>query len=209
MSAARNRMSFRRFSGLDRSGPPPPETQPGAPLRPWTIPNAIGYLRLALIPVFLVLAWESDGVSFWSAVTFGAIAVGDYIDGIAARVTGQYSRLGSMLDPVVDRLFVIAGVVVCWQFDLLWRPLLVLIVVRELLMLVVGPFLLRRGARIEVNWWGRWGVWPAMAGIFLALCGLWAVGSVMVAVGVALLYVASAMYVVSARRQIAESKAST
>ncbi len=209
MSAARNRMSFRRFSGLDRSGPPPPETQPGAPLRPWTIPNAIGYLRLALIPVFLVLAWESDGVSFWSAFTFGAIAVGDYIDGIAARVTGQYSRLGSMLDPVVDRLFVIAGVVVCWQFDLLWRPLLVLIVVRELLMLVVGPFLLRRGARIEVNWWGRWGVWPAMAGIFLALCGLWWIGSVMVAVGVVLLYVASAMYVVSARRQIAESKAST
>lgn len=202
-------MSFRRFSGLDRSGPPPPETQPGAPLRPWTIPNAIGYLRLALIPVFLVLAWGSDGVSFWSAITFGAIAVGDYVDGIAARVTGQYSRLGSMLDPVVDRLFVIAGVVVCWQFDLLWKPLLVLIVVRELLMLVVGPFLLRRGARIEVNWWGRWGVWPAMAGIFLALCGLWTIASVMVAAGVVLLYVASAMYVVSARRQIAESKAST
>ncbi len=202
-------MSFRRFSGLDRSGPPPPETLPGAPLRPWTIPNAIGYLRLALIPVFLVLAWNADGVSFWSAITFGAIAVGDYLDGIAARVTGQYSRLGSMLDPVVDRLFVIAGVVVCWEFDLLWRPLLALIVLREVAMLVVGPFLLRKGARIEVNWWGRWGVWPAMAGIFLALCGLWTIASILVAVGVVLLYVASAMYVVSARRQIAESKTST
>ena len=202
-------MSFRRFSGLDRSGPPPPETLPGAPLRPWTIPNAIGYLRLALIPVFLVLAWNADGVSFWSAITFGAIAVGDYLDGIAARVTGQYSRLGSMLDPVVDRLFVIAGVVVCWEFDLLWRPLLALIVLREVAMLVVGPFLLRKGARIEVNWWGRWGVWPAMAGIFLALCGLWNIASILVAVGVVLLYVASAMYVVSARRQIAESKTST
>ena len=202
-------MSFRRFSGLDRSGPPPPETLPGAPLRPWTIPNAIGYLRLALIPLFLVVAWNADGVSFWSAIIFGAIAVGDYLDGIAARVTGQYSRLGSMLDPVVDRLFVIAGVVVCWEFDLLWRPLLALIVLREVAMLVVGPFLLRKGARIEVNWWGRWGVWPAMAGIFLALCGLWTVASIFVAVGVVLLYVASAMYVVSARRQIAESKTST
>lgn len=202
-------MSFRRFSGLDRSGPPPPETLPGAPLRPWTIPNAIGYLRLALIPLFVVVAWNADGVSFWSAIIFGAIAVGDYLDGIAARVTGQYSRLGSMLDPVVDRLFVIAGVVVCWEFDLLWRPLLALIVLREVAMLVVGPFLLRMGARIEVNWWGRWGVWPAMAGIFLALCGLWTVASIFVAVGVVLLYVASAMYVVSARRQIAESKTST
>lgn len=209
MSEPRSRLTFRRFSGLDRSGPPPPETQPGAPLRPWTIPNAIGYLRLALIPVFLVLAWNADGVSFWSAFVFGAIAVGDYVDGIAARVTGQYSRLGSMLDPVVDRLFVIAGVVVCWQFDLMWRPLLLLIVARELLMLIVGPFLLRRGARIEVNWWGRWGVWPVMGGIFLALCGLWTVSSLLVAVGVVLLYVASAMYLVSARRQIAESKTST
>ncbi len=209
MSEPRSRLTFRRFSGLDRSGPPPPETLPGAPLRPWTIPNAIGYLRLALIPVFLVLAWNADGVSFWSAFVFGAIAVGDYVDGIAARVTGQYSRLGSMLDPVVDRLLVIAGVVVCWQFDLMWRPLLLLIVARELLMLIVGPFLLRRGARIEVNWWGRWGVWPVMGGIFLALCGLWTVSSVLVAVGVVLLYVASAMYLVSARRQIAESKTST
>jgi len=209
VSEPRSRLTFRRFSGLDRSGPPPPETLPGAPLRPWTIPNAIGYLRLALIPVFLVLAWNADGVSFWSAFVFGAIAVGDYVDGIAARVTGQYSRLGSMLDPVVDRLFVIAGVVVCWQFDLMWRPLLLLIVARELLMLIVGPFLLRRGARIEVNWWGRWGVWPVMGGIFLALCGLWTVSSVLVAVGVVLLYVASAMYLVSARRQIAESKTST
>ncbi|MBU3674072.1 MAG: CDP-alcohol phosphatidyltransferase family protein [Solirubrobacteraceae bacterium] len=209
MSEPRSRLTFRRFSGLDRSGPPPPETLPGAPLRPWTIPNAIGYLRLALIPVFLVLAWNADGVSFWSAFVFGAIAVGDYVDGIAARVTGQYSRLGSMLDPVVDRLFVIAGVVVCWQFDLMWRPLLLLIVARELLMLIVGPFLLRRGARIEVNWWGRWGVWPVMGGIFLALCGLWTVSSLLVAVGVVLLYVASAMYLVSTRRQIAESKTST
>lgn len=209
MSIQLRKLSFRRFSGLDRSGPPPPETLPGAPLRPWTIPNAIGYLRLALIPIFLIVAWQADGVSFWSAILFGAIAVGDYLDGIAARVTGQYSRLGSMLDPVADRLFVIAGVVVCWEFDLLWRPLLALIVLREVAMLVVGPFLLRKGARIEVNWWGRWGVWPAMAGIFLALCGLWTIASVMVALGVILLYVASAMYVVSARRQIAESKTST
>ena len=45
-----------RLSGLDRSGPPPPQTLAGAPLNPWTIPNAIGFVRLALIPVFLVSA---------------------------------------------------------------------------------------------------------------------------------------------------------
>ncbi len=98
------RLTPRRFFGLDRSGPPPPETLPGAPLRPWTIPNAIGYVRLALIPVFLWLAWEDDGVGAAPAAVYAVVALGDYADGIAARVTGQYSRLGAMLDPVVDRL---------------------------------------------------------------------------------------------------------
>ena len=41
------RKGFRRQFGLDRSGPPPRQTRPGQPLRPWTIPNAVGYLRLA------------------------------------------------------------------------------------------------------------------------------------------------------------------
>src|SRR5206468_460700 len=46
----------RRLFGIDRSGPPPAATLAGAPLRPWTIPNLIGYARLAAIPVFLVVA---------------------------------------------------------------------------------------------------------------------------------------------------------
>ena len=54
--------SRRRLFGIDRSGPSPRETRRGAPLHPWTIPNLVGYLRLAAIPVFLVLAFDSgDG----------------------------------------------------------------------------------------------------------------------------------------------------
>ena len=56
------RKGFRRQFGLDRSGPPPRQTRPGEPLRPWTIPNAVGYIRLAALPVFLYLAFSSgDG----------------------------------------------------------------------------------------------------------------------------------------------------
>jgi len=47
----------RRLFGLDRSGPPPKQTGRGAPLNPWTLPNLVGYLRLAGIPVFLWLAF--------------------------------------------------------------------------------------------------------------------------------------------------------
>ena len=52
---------------------------------------------------------------------YAVIAWSDYADGITARITGQYSRFGALLDPVVDRLLVISGVLVCFHFDLLPR----------------------------------------------------------------------------------------
>ena len=97
-------MSVQRLLGLDRSGPPPPESLPDQPLRPFTIPNLIGFARLALIPVFLVFALSSgDGRSAPAAVLYAVIAGSDYLDGLAARLTGQYSRLGTLLDPLTDR----------------------------------------------------------------------------------------------------------
>ena len=80
------RKGFRRQFGLDRSGPPPRQTRPGQPLRPWTIPNAVGYIRLAALPVFLVIAFSSgDGRDPWAAAIFWLIAVGDYVDGFLSR----------------------------------------------------------------------------------------------------------------------------
>src|ERR1039458_6157504 len=120
--ARKQRLSVRRLFGLDRSGPPPPQTLAGQPLRPWTLPNAIGFTRLALIPVFLIVALSSrDGREALGATLFAVIGWGDYADGIAARLTRQYSRLGTLMDPVTDRLLVVSGVVVCWNFRLLPR----------------------------------------------------------------------------------------
>ena len=109
-AAEKARLTFRRLAGLDRSGPPPPATMSDQPWNVWTIPNAIGFVRFALIPVFLVLALGSDsGTDALPAVIFAVIAWSDYFDGMAARITGQYSRLGALLDPFVDRLLVVAG----------------------------------------------------------------------------------------------------
>ena len=157
-AAEKARLTFRRLSGLDRSGPPPPETLKGQPLRPWTIPNAIGYVRLALIPVFLAFAFSSGDGQDWRAVLiFGIVGWSDYFDGIAARMTGQYSRLGTLLDPLVDRLLVLSGVIVCWHFELLPRWGLALLAARELFMLGLVRWGLRHGADIKVNWLGRLG----------------------------------------------------
>ena len=60
-----------------------------------------------------------------------------------------------MMDPVVDRLLVVSGVVVCWHFELLPRWALAVLVARELLMLVLARYGLRRGVELRINWPGR------------------------------------------------------
>jgi cardiolipin synthase len=114
-----------------------------------------------------------------------------------------------MLDPVIDRVLVIAGVVVCWRFELVPIPLLAALIARELLMLIGGSIALRRGVRLEINWWGRWGVWPAMGGLFLAICGARLAATIMLAIGLVLLVIATVEYYRSARLQLAQRTAST
>jgi cardiolipin synthase len=192
-----------RLLGLDRSGPAPAETQAGRPLRPWTIPNAIGFVRLALIPVFLIVALSSrNGTGAAPATLFAVIGWGDYADGIAARLTRQYSRLGALMDPVTDRLLVISGVVVCWDFRLLPRWALAALAARELLMLGLGRYGINRGVELRINWPGRLAVAPVMGSFFFAMADLPTLGRVMLFVGLALALLASALYVSTGARQL-------
>jgi cardiolipin synthase len=198
----------RRLVGLDRSGPPPPQTLAGAPLRPWTVPNAIGFLRLALIPVFLIVALSSrDGTGAAPATLFGVIGWGDYADGIAARVTRQYSRLGTLMDPVTDRLLVISGVVVCWRFDLLPRWALAVLAARELLMLVLGRYGQKRGVELRINWPGRLAVAPVLGSFFFAMADLQTFATVLLLIGLVLALIASGLYARSGARQLRASRA--
>jgi CDP-diacylglycerol--glycerol-3-phosphate 3-phosphatidyltransferase len=185
----------RRLFGIDRSGPPPPETLSTQPLNPWTIPNAIGFARLALIPVFLVVAFSTDdGVDALSAVLFAVIGWADYLDGFTARLTGQYSRLGALLDPIVDRLLVISGMVVCWHFELLPRWAIAVMVGREVFMLVLSRYGLSRGVELKINWPGRLGVAPTMGAPFFAMCGVHWLALILLYVGMALALTATALY---------------
>ena len=191
----RPRLTFRRVFGLDRSGPPPPQTLSGAPLNPWTIPNAIGFVRLALIPVFFAVAMSSsDGTGTWPAILFAVVAWTDYADGIAARLTGQYSRLGTLMDPIADRLLIISGIAVCWNFDLLPRWALGVLIAREVAMLALARYGLRHGVDIAINWPGRLAVWPVMAAIFMGLVDLIEAAEITLYIGLALSLISFAMY---------------
>jgi cardiolipin synthase len=203
-------LTFRRLVGLDRSGGPPPETRRGEPLHPWTLPNAIGIARLLLIPVFLIVALGSDdGRDTTAFVLFAVIAWSDYLDGMAARVTGQYSRLGALLDPLTDRLLVLAGAIVAWEFELLPRWALLVLAAREAFMLVLTQIALRRGIDLNVNMLGRWAVWPVMSALALALIVESWIVDVLLYVGLAMTLAATARYLQDGLRALRKGSTST
>lgn len=193
---ASGRRNRKRLFGIDRSGPAPTSTRAGQPLRPWTLPNVIGYLRLALLPVFWVVAFtSSDGRDWLAATLFAVIGWGDYLDGFTARLTGQFSRMGALLDPIIDRLLVLSGMAVAWNFTLLPRWAIALVVARELLMLVLSRYSLRRGVDIKINWAGRLAVAPTMGAPFFAMAGVHWLALIMLYVGLALSLTATALYI--------------
>jgi cardiolipin synthase (CMP-forming) len=194
----------RRLFGLDRSGPPPTATLSSQPLNPWTIPNAIGFVRLLAIPVFLILALSSDdGQDTAATILFAAIGWADYLDGFAARLTGQYSRLGALLDPIVDRLLIVSGMVVAWDFSLLPRWAIAVVVARELFMLGLSRYGLRRGVELKINWPGRIGVAPTIGAPFFAMAGVHWLALIMLYSGMALSLTATVLYV---RRGLSEAR---
>ena len=162
-------------------------------------------MRLAALPVFCVLAFDSgDGRAAAPALIYFAIAAGDYLDGFLARATGQYSRMGALLDPVVDRLTVLAGAAVCWHFELLPRWGLAILAVRELVTLVLAQMALRRGIDLEINWIGRIGVFCVFAAIFWSMVfDSWVLDVVFFA-GIAISLLATVVYVRAALGRLPE-----
>jgi CDP-diacylglycerol--glycerol-3-phosphate 3-phosphatidyltransferase len=197
----------RRLLGIDRSGPLPEATLSGHPLNPWTVPNAIGLIRLAGIPVFLVVAFSSDGGhSALAAVLYAIIGWADYLDGFAARLTGQYSRLGALLDPVVDRLLVISGMAVAWHFELLPRWAVAIVIARELFMLALSRYAIKRGIELRINWPGRLAVAPITGAPFFAIAGVHWLALICLYVGMVLALTATVLYVRRGRAELRERK---
>jgi cardiolipin synthase len=190
------RQGLRRLLGLRRGGPQPIATRAGQPLRPLTIPNLVGYVRATLIAVFLVVALPSDdGRVTVATVCFLVAAATDYLDGLLARVTGQYSRLGALMDPLIDRLLIMAGVVVDWKFELLPRWALAALAAREVTMVVIVALALRRGLDLEINWVGRIAVGPVMAGVGGVLIADLELARILFYAGLAGALLASVLYV--------------
>lgn len=174
-----------------------------------TIPNALSALRLALIPVFLwlVLVEQAD-LAGVAVLTVSGIT--DWADGVIARRTGQTTRLGRLLDPLVDRLTIAATLIGLALRDLVPWWLVGLLAARELLLLALVPALRRRGLiALPVHYLGKAATFALYWGFPFVLVGagtaeweqiLGALGWAFVIWGTALYWYAALLYLDQARR---------
>jgi len=139
--------------------------------RVFTIPNIISFVRLLTIPVFLWLVWRG-GYDITALVVLIAAVSTDFVDGLVARKLGQVSKLGQLLDPLADRLFIAAAVVALAMREVVPVWLVVIVVLRDVLLGVGALFLSRYGAGIlPVKWMGKWATFALLASLPLFLLG--------------------------------------
>lgn len=114
-----------------------------------TVPNLLSVLRLAGVPVFLYLllvpggaAWGAD---IWAIVVLAVGGITDWLDGKLARLLGQYSALGALLDPAVDRLYILAALLALGVREVVPWWAVIALVARDLVLAATLPVLRSRG----------------------------------------------------------------
>ena len=147
-----------------------------------TVPNVISFIRLCMVPVYLVLLLNGQNIA--AAIVFAVAAATDFLDGQIARRTHCVSKLGQLLDPVVDRTLMVAGVLGVFLAGRVPLWIILLIVARDGLVLGGGAWLLfKRSIRIPVIYPGKFATtflfigfaalilnWPLVPG--LGLCDI-------------------------------------
>jgi CDP-diacylglycerol--glycerol-3-phosphate 3-phosphatidyltransferase len=177
---------------------------PAVPAPLAQIPNALTLLRLALIPLFVVLMLGDDPANWPAGLVFAVAGITDQVDGFLARRWRVESQFGKVADPLADRLMIDAAAVMLWVTDRLpWYAALV-ILARDLFMVVGYKLVVNRGYDFEVSRVGKLATWVLYAAIGLVIVTdpgvdwpvwlFWA--------GVTLALVAAAQYLQKARREV-------
>ncbi|MEL0627017.1 CDP-alcohol phosphatidyltransferase family protein [Salinibacterium amurskyense] len=104
--------------------------------RVWTVPNILSFLRLGLVPVFLYLIITAQDALALLVLVFSSLS--DYLDGFIARRFNQMTRLGQLLDPAADRLFIFAALIGLAARNVIPWWLFFVIVAREVMLAVLG-----------------------------------------------------------------------
>lgn len=181
-----------------------------------TVPNVLSMARLVGVPIFLwLILWpefSGPNLDLWALAVLAFSGVSDYLDGKLARRWNQVSRLGRVLDPAADRLYVLSTLVGLTWRDILPLWLTCVLLARELLLLVMVMLLDRHGyAPPHVNFVGKAATFSLMyafpllllsdaSGWMASLAAIF--GWAFAGWGTTLYWWAGVLYVVQARRLI-------
>lgn len=179
-----------------------------------TIPNLLSFLRIAMVPLFLwlLLGPRETWADLLALLILGLSAFTDWLDGYLARRWNQISRVGQLLDPVADRLYIVATVIAFVLRDIIPWWFAAAIIVRDVALALVIPVLRRYGlGPLPVHFLGKAATFNLLYALPLLLLGQFEGGFGTVALvlgwafaiwGAGLYWVAAGLYVEEARRQI-------
>ncbi|WP_058557690.1 CDP-diacylglycerol--glycerol-3-phosphate 3-phosphatidyltransferase [Thiohalocapsa sp. ML1] len=164
----------------------------------WNLPNGLTLLRIALIPVFVVIFYLPTP---WArpvcALVFTLAGLTDWLDGWLARRLGQTSPLGAFLDPVADKLMVAVALVLLVQADpSMWLALPAAVIIgREITVSALREWMAELGARaqVAVSMAGKLKTTAQMVAIVLLVLGGPVLGQPVRGMGYVLLYIAAAL----------------
>ncbi len=155
-------------------------SSPRLPARPLALPNMLTYARIAAVPVVVgLLFWQGlmDGPLWlrWVALFFFiAAGVTDFFDGYFARIWGQHSSLGKMLDPIADKLLVSASLLMLAAGETIhgWALLAaVIILCREILVSGLREYLAELRVSVPVSRLAKWKTTGQMVAIGFLIAG--------------------------------------
>lgn len=121
------------------------------------LPNSVTLGRIALIPLFVYLAYFSTPwYDFFAALVFLVAALTDALDGYLARSRGEVTPLGKLLDPVADKLLVLAGLIMLVDLGLAPAWIVIVILGREMAVTGLRAIAASEGLVMPADQWGKW-----------------------------------------------------
>jgi CDP-diacylglycerol--glycerol-3-phosphate 3-phosphatidyltransferase len=136
----------------------------------WNLPNMLTLGRIAVIPVFVWLTYDADPMySLWAAAIFTLAAVTDVIDGFLARRWNMITTVGKLLDPLADKLIVMAALVMMTRLGRVPAWIVIVLLSRELIVSGLRQIAASEGLVIAAGQEGKWKTSLQLCGM-IALC---------------------------------------
>ncbi len=175
------------------------------------LPNVLTCLRILLVPVLVVvLLGETENGDLWAALVFGVASATDAMDGYLARARDAVTSFGKLMDPIADKLLIIAALVSLVSLDRLAAWVAMVIIARELTVTVTRMQATQHGVIIASSWWGKAKTIVQVAAIFFLIAvgdpsPAWVDGLVYAAVAITI--VSGVDYFFGLRRVLREAEA--